>query len=435
MFYYIKTYGCQMNVHESEKIAGILQSLGYEETFDQRQADVIAFNTCCIRETAEAKIRGHIGELKRLKVKNPDLIIAICGCMTQQEGAAANMKKRFPFVDIILGTSNLHLLGEKIKNISNKKILIDTDESKNTEELSSYRTSLPNGWVNIIYGCNNFCTYCIVPYVRGRERSRSAEAILCEVKSLVDSGYKEITLLGQNVNSYGNDLHNGSSFAKLLQQVADIEGKFRVRFMTSHPKDLSDEVIDVIAKNEKICNYIHLPVQSGSNKVLFEMNRRYTREHYFELIEKIRSKIPDAGISSDIMVGFPNETQSDFEDTIDLVKRVRYSSLYCFVYSRRKGTVAYSMDGQIDRATKTSRIKELIATQNAITREISETYYGKIYEILIEDVNDKYVDTYCGRTDCGRLVNVKSKENIIGQFLNVRIKGSQSATLWGDIVE
>lgn len=435
MYYLIKTYGCQMNVHESEKIAGMLEALGYRETDNEKQADVIVFNTCCIRETAEAKIKGHIGELKRLKTRNPELITAICGCMSQQEGVALSLKKRFPFLDIILGTSNLHLLTEKIKNISNKKNLIDTEPSACTEELPSFRTSTPNGWVNIIYGCNNFCTYCIVPYVRGRERSRNSSAILAEVSSLVAQGYKEITLLGQNVNSYGNDLSDGSNFAKLLQAVADIPGKFRIRFMTSHPKDLSEEVIDVIAKNDKICKYIHLPVQSGSTKVLKEMNRRYSREHYFQVIEKIRAKIPQAGISSDIMVGFPNETEQDFQDTLDLVRRVRFSSLYCFIYSRRKGTVAYSMEGQIDKACKTARIKELISTQNEITKQISETFYGKVMEILVEDINDKYQDTYCGRTDCGRLVNVKSRENLIGQFINVRIKGSQSATLWGDIVE
>ncbi len=436
MNYFVKTYGCQMNVHESEKLAGIFEKLGYESCADEKLADIIAFNTCCIRESAEAKIKGHIGELKRLKTKNPNLIIVICGCMTQQEGVAALLYKRYPFLDIIIGTSNLNVLEEKIAQIKEKrKAFIDTSELSNAQEIFSARTSFPNAWVNIIYGCNNFCTYCIVPYVRGRERSRNRQEILEEVESLVKEGYKEITLLGQNVNSYGQDLNPKDSFASLLQSAADIKGDFRIRFMTSHPKDLSNDLIDVIARNDKICKSIHLPVQSGSNEILQKMNRRYTRERYLSLIAQIRAKIPQAGITSDIIVGFPAESQHDFEDTLDLVEKVRFSSLFCFIYSKRRGTAATDMAGQIDRAVKGERIKRLLELQNAITTEISQTYEGKVMEILIDGVNEKYKDTYCGRTDCGRLVNVKSEKNLIGRFVYAKIKRFQSATLWGDLTE
>lgn len=435
-FYFIKTYGCQMNVHESEKIAGILQKLGYSETDDEKKSDVLVFNTCCIRETAESKILGHIGEARRLKERKPSMIVAVCGCMSQQNGLSATLKKRFPFIDIILGTSNLHLLEDKILNIHQKNHLIDTTEYNTVEEIDSYRTSGANAWVNIIYGCNNFCTYCIVPYVRGRERSRSMDAVLSEVKMLIDQGYKEITLLGQNVNSYGKDLTDGTTFAKLLDKIGQMEGKFRLRFLTSHPKDFTRDIAETMAKYPNICKSIHLPIQSGSTKILKSMNRKYTREQYLEKLDEIRSILPDGvGISGDIMVGFAGETDEDFQETLDLVQKARFSSLFCFIYSRRKGTPGYSMDNQVPKAVKTERIKQLIATQNVITREISKQFEGKTYEILVDGLNDKYKSTYCGRTDCGKLVNFKCDRDLTGQFVNVLIKRSQSATLWGDLVE
>ncbi|MEG1527688.1 MAG: tRNA (N6-isopentenyl adenosine(37)-C2)-methylthiotransferase MiaB [Clostridia bacterium] len=433
MNYFIKTYGCQMNIHESEKVAKILEDLGYISTNDIELADIIAFNTCCIRETAESKIKGHIGELKRLKQLNPKLIIVIFGCMTQQTSVASLVAKRFSYVDIVIGTTNLHLLKDKILAIKPKKQIIDVDECSAHPELNSSRTSYPNAWVNIIYGCNNFCSYCIVPYVRGREHSRNKLDIINEVKQLIDEGYKEITLLGQNVNSYGNDLQDGSNFADLLAEIATLDGHFRLRFMTSHPKDLSQKVIDTIAKYPKICHSVHLPVQSGSDEVLRKMNRRYTRQHYIDLVNSIKSTISNVGLSSDIMVGFPGETEQDFLDTLDLVRQVRLTSCFCFVYSRRKGTLANDMV-QVPQAIKTDRIKRLIETQNQITKEISKTYEGNTYEVLIEDTNTRFVDTYCGRTDCGKLVNVKSKVNLIGEFIKVKIKKSQSATLWGEIL-
>ena len=437
--YYIETFGCQMNVHESEKVAGILVSLGYEETKERAQAKIIVFNTCCIRDTAEKKIFGNIGELKILKRLDKSRIIVIFGCMTQQEGMAELVASKFPFVDIILGTSNVHLLADKIKELEERRarkrgkvIDIDTNERPAViEDVVPYRTSYPNAWVNIMYGCNNFCSYCIVPYVRGRERSRNPELILEEINALLKAGYKEITLLGQNVDSYGSDRTDGVNFYTLLKKIAQIDTKFRLRFMTSHPKDLSEEVIKLIAETPNFCNNIHLPVQAGSIAVLKAMNRRYDRDRYFYLIDLIKKYMPDCGVTSDIMVGFPGETEEDFLDTLDLVKKVRYHNAFTFIYSPRKGTVAAKME-QIPYAIKSERIKRLIALQNQITLEISETYVGKIKEVLVEDApKEGYL---CGRTDCGRLVNFKGNKEMVGQFVNVKIEKNKASALIGEIV-
>lgn len=437
MRYYIHTYGCQMNIHESEKVAGILEYLGYTPCDDEKLADLVVFNTCCIRETAEQKIVGHIGRLKKIKrAKGGNMIVVVLGCMTQQNGVAQTLRQKYPFVDVILGTSNLHLLETAVLTAQRGKRFCDVSMSDSVHEtLPATRTSYPNAWVNIIYGCNNFCTYCIVPHVRGRERSRKMTDILAEVQSLLDQGYKEITLLGQNVNSYGKDLGDGTTFAKLLEQIGQMQGKFRLRFMTSHPKDLTEDVIDAIAKYPNICNYVHLPVQSGSTSILKKMNRHYTRENYLQLVDKIKSKLPDVGITSDIMIGFPGETDQDFADTLDLVQKVGYSSAFCFVYSRRKGTPADTMEDQVSAEVKKARITTLISEQNKITRQISKSMQGNTYEILVEDVNAKYPNTYCGRTENGRLVNFESQTNLIGQFVDVKITKSQSATLWGELVK
>lgn len=435
MKYFIHTYGCQMNVHDSEKIAGILSSLGYDAAEAVEDADVVVFNTCCIRETAEKKIYGHLGQLKKLKKKNPSLIVAVCGCMSQQENVAESIRQSYPFVDIVLGTGNLQMLGEAVETVKKqRKGFVNTELcAYNEEDFRQLRTSYPNAWVNINYGCNNFCTYCIVPYVRGRERSRQLGDVMNEVKALLAEGYKEITLLGQNVNSYGKDLEGNVSFATLLDEIGKLDGKFRLRFMTSHPKDLSDEVIDAVARHKNICDNIHLPVQSGSTEILRKMNRRYTREQYLSLVEKIREKIPDVGITTDIMVGFPGETEEDFCDTLDLVRRAKFSSAFCFVYSRRKGTPAYDME-QIPYAVKQDRITRLLACQNEVTKEISKTMVGNTYEVLVEGENFRYRDTFCGRTESGRLVNFKSDKQAIGKFVNVKIERASSATLWGRIV-
>lgn len=436
MRYFIHTYGCQMNVHDSEKIAGVMEELGYEACSEVREADAVIFNTCCIRETAEQKIYGHIGELKKIKRAKPNMIVAVCGCMSQQTGVAEKIKASYPFVDIILGTSNLNLLRQAVLSAQNKKRSCNVDFLQYDEEdFVQSRTSYPNAWVNINYGCNNFCTYCIVPYVRGRERSRKSADILSEVKSLLAEGYKEITLLGQNVNSYGHDLKDYESFASLLRKIGELDGKFRLRFMTSHPKDLSDEVIDAVAAYPNICNNIHLPVQSGSTEILRRMNRRYTREDYLALVKRIRAKLPDVGITTDIMVGFPGETDRDFEDTLDLVRQARYSSAFCFVYSRRKGTPAYSMENQIPYAIKRERITKLLACQNEVTKEISQTMLGKRYEVLVEGANTHYANTMCGRTESGRLVNFKCDESYVGRFVDVQIEQAKSATLWGSVVK
>ena len=421
-----------MNVHESEKLAGILENRGLSAVSEASRADVIVFNTCCIRDTAEKKIEGNIGELKALKRSRPDLIIVISGCMTQQKGRAEALKKRFPFIDIILGTNNQYLLGEKIDEVlAKKKKLIAVDPAEKPaidEDVPVYRTSYPNAWINIMYGCNNFCTYCIVPYVRGRERSRDPEHILTEIRRAVADGYKEITLLGQNVDSYGSDMDSGMNFYKLLQKIAEIDGKFRIRFMTSHPKDLSEEVIKLISEHPNFCNNIHLPVQSGSDAVLKRMNRKYTRGRYLDLIDTIRKYMPDAGITTDIMVGFPGETEQDFKDTIDLVKRVRFQNAFTFVYSPRNGTPAAAME-QIPADIKKARITELVALQNAISDGISLEYLNKTYEVLVEDEEN---GVCAGRTDSGRLVRFPGERSDIGKFIDVTVTKSKASSLYGE---
>lgn len=436
--YCVVTYGCQMNLHESEKISGILSGMGMSAVNEPENADVVVFNTCCIRDTAERRALGNIGKMKELKKKNKNLLIVVTGCMTQQNGFAENMKERYQYVDVILGTHNISDLENQIKIRLEKKkrvaAVLDTDGYIDDETTPVTRTSFPNAWVNINYGCNNFCTYCIVPYVRGRERSRDMKSIISECEKLINDGYKEITLLGQNVNSYGNDVPDENvNFANLLREVAKIDGKFRIRFMTSHPKDLTEEVVKAIRDNDKICNNIHLPIQAGSNSVLKNMNRRYTREHYLGLIEMIRRYLPDCGITTDIMVGFPYETEEDFLDTMDIVEKVRFSTAFTFIYSVRKGTKAAEMP-QIPYEIKQNRIKRLIARQNEITEEISKDYVGNVYEILVEGMQEKKNGYVVGRTESGRLVSAKGDESMIGEFKNVKITAVKNAQLLGEIL-
>lgn len=370
MKYFIVTYGCQMNVHESEKIAGILENLGYECGESREEADIIVFNTCAIREGAEDRVFGNVGNLKKQKKKNKELIVVVCGCMTQKENTAKKLLKIFPFVDIVIGTFNITKLGLFIEAVKKGRQLEIMQEGEIDETLPYKRTSGDNAWVNIMQGCNNFCTYCIVPYVRGREKSRKSENILKEIKEVVASGkYKKITLLGQNVNSYGKDRDDELSFAQLLKEICKIDGDFKVTFMTSHPKDLNDDVIDVIASEDKIEKAIHLPAQSGNNRILKLMNRSYTREKYLSIIEKIRQHIPNCRITSDFIVGFPTETEEEFEDTLDLVKKVKYDSLFAFMYSPREGTVASRMDGQIDDETKHDRVNRLLNLEKSLQKE------------------------------------------------------------------
>lgn len=436
--YCVVTYGCQMNLHESEKISGILNGMGMSAVNEPENADVVVFNTCCIRDTAERRALGNIGKMKELKKKNKNLLIVVTGCMTQQNGFAENMKERYQYVDVILGTHNISDLENQIRIRLEKKkrvaAVLDTDGYIDDETTPVTRTSFPNAWVNINYGCNNFCTYCIVPYVRGRERSRDMKSIISECEKLINDGYKEITLLGQNVNSYGNDVPDENvNFANLLREVAKIDGKFRIRFMTSHPKDLTEDVVKAIRDNDKICNNIHLPIQAGSNSVLKNMNRRYTREHYLGLIDMIRRYLPDCGITTDIMVGFPYETEEDFLDTMDIVEKVRFSTAFTFIYSVRKGTKAAEMP-QIPYEIKQNRIKRLIARQNEITEEISKDYVGNVYEIIVEGMQEKKNGYVVGRTESGRLVSAKGDESMIGEFKNVKITAVKNAQLLGEIL-
>lgn len=441
-YYLIKTYGCQMNVHESEKLAGMLRSLGYESTENEKLADIIVFNTCAIRDGAEQRVFGNIGAVKNLKKNKPDLIVAVCGCMAQMKGRAEIFKEKYPFVNIVFGTHNINEFKNYLLRYQNYKQNIyeiwDT-EKEISENVEMYRTSNFNAWVNIMYGCNNFCTYCIVPYVRGRERSRQLEEIVEEVKSLIKDGFKYITLLGQNVNSYGNDFKDSNiNFAKLLETLAQLDGDFRIKFMTSHPKDLTSEVIDVIAKYDKISKYIHLPVQSGSNRILKLMNRNYTREHYLNLIKEIHTKIPDVILSTDIIVGFPSETEEEFMETYNLINEVKYDGVFAFMYSPRTGTVAEKMDNQIDKATKQQRVNKLLALSKQITKEKTSQMVGKNYNVIVEKV-DVIDDKKCfiASTDAGKdvIIFADTTNNLkIGEFYNAKITKLFRTKLVGEII-
>lgn len=439
MFYHITTYGCQMNVHESEKIAGQLSALGYTATDDINLADIIVFNTCTIRENAVSKAYGNIGAIKKLKKANKNVIVAVGGCMTQDLKQAEDLKQKFPFIDIVFGTHNLCDFGDMVqkKLETNKKVFdIPKSEAGYDKEAHSLRTSYPNAWVNIMYGCNNFCTYCIVPYVRGRERSRPYNDILDEVKSLLAEGYKEITLLGQNVNSYGNDLgEDGCSFSKLMEMIASLPYKFRLRFMTSHPKDFSKELVDVIAKYDNICKFIHIPCQSGSTEVLKNMNRRYTREDYLEKISYIKDRLETYAISTDLMVGFPGETEEDFCETLSLVDEVRFANAFMFEYSPRHGTKAAAMENQVDEKVKTDRIQRLIKKMNGVSKEISDTFIGKTLEVLVEDFGYGYA---YGRDDLGKMVSFPyfgEKSDLFGKFVDVKILSTTISSLKGEMIK
>lgn len=439
MKYLIKTYGCQMNVHESEKLAGILENMGYTLTDKTEEADIVLFNTCAIRESAEQKIFAHIGELKKLKKEKPEMLIAICGCMSQQKNYPENLKAKFPFIDIIFGTHNISKLEEFIKTRkARKKKVISIDESENIidrDTMPKKRTSGINAWVNIMYGCNNFCTYCIVPYVRGREVSRPVNDIINEVKGLLDEGYKQITLLGQNVNSYGNDTDDKTqTFANLLKELDNLNYDYWLTFMTSHPKDISNEVIDIIANSKHIYHYLHLPVQSGSNNILKLMNRKYTKEAYLEKIKYAKQQIPDIEFSSDIIVGFPQETEEDFLETVDIVKKVEYEQLFTFIYSKRKGTVAEKLDGQVDLKTKKERLRKLIEIQNQIGSKRAENYIGKTVKVLVTDVHPKKKGYMLGNTFTNKNINFIGSKDLIGKFVNVKVESSKLTVLTGTIV-
>ena len=436
--YYIETWGCQMNEEDSEKLSGMLKRIGYTRTENKEEAGIILFNTCCVRENAENKVFGNLGALKNLKKKNPDLIIGICGCMMQQEGMADRILKEFPYVNIIFGTHNAYKFPEYLNRVKTEGVQIKEIFNKETdivEGLPIDRESSVKAFVTIMYGCNNFCTYCIVPYVRGRERSRKPEDILKEIRELVAQGYKEITLLGQNVNSYGKGLEEEIDFAKLLRMINEIEGLERVRFMTSHPKDLTVDVIMAIKECDKLCEQIHLPVQSGSNSILKKMNRHYTREYYLDLVKKIKEEIPGATLTTDIIVGFPGETEEDFQDTLELVKEVGYSSAFTFIYSRRNNTPADMMLNQVSEEDKHHRFNRLVAAVNERVIAQNKAEEGNILEVLVEGNSKNDAEKLTGRTRTGRLVNFTGEGINAGDIVNVKITRAQNFSLIGEVVK
>lgn len=435
--YTIITHGCQMNEHDSEKISWLLEGMGYEWEDSEKNSDFIIYNTCLIRENAELKVYGQLGALKNLKRKKPDLIIAVCGCMMQKEEPRNVILSKYKHVDIIFGTSNIHMLPNLIKkNKETNKTVVDIveDSKEITDNIQANRTNPFKASVNIIYGCNNFCTYCVVPYVRGREKSREPENILKEIKNLADQGYKEITLLGQNVNSYGKTLKEDYSFPKLLEEVNKIKGIERIRFMTSHPKDLSDELIETMARLDKVCEHLHLPVQSGSTKILNKMNRGYSKEDYLLLIKKAKKAMPNIAISTDIIVGFPGETEKDFNDTLDLIEKIRYDSAYTFLYSMREGTLAYEMKNQIPSDIKHRRFQELLDTLYPIFYEENLKYIDKTVEVLVDETSKKDDTILTGRTKNNKLVHFKGNKELIGQLVEVKITLAKSFTLEGHII-
>ncbi|WP_422448910.1 tRNA (N6-isopentenyl adenosine(37)-C2)-methylthiotransferase MiaB [Thermoanaerobacterium sp. DL9XJH110] len=436
MKYKIITWGCQMNIHDSEVISGVLQKLGYCPADSLKEADIIILNTCCVRENAERKVYGRIAQLKQLKQKNPNLILAVSGCMIQQPHVVEHISENLPYVDLLFGIHNVHKLPELIENArqaSSPVVEIARETSDIEENLPMIRDDKIKAWVTITYGCNNYCSYCIVPYVRGREKSRRPQDIIAEINGLAREGFVEINLLGQNVNSYGKDLDEPITFPELLRRVNAIEGIERIRFTTSHPKDLSDELILAMKECDKVCEHIHLPVQAGSNRVLKNMNRKYTREHYMDLVKKLREAIPDISITTDIIVGFPGETEEDFMETIDLVRRVEFDSAYTFMYSKRKGTPAAEMEDQVDEEVKKDRLERLMRVQDAISAKKNMLLKGKTLEVLVEGISKGNINRLTGRTRSNKVVNFEGSKDLIGKFVNVKITEPHTWSLIGRI--
>ena len=423
LFCCTQTFGCQMNARDSEKLLGILMEIGYEPT-ESEDADFVLYNTCTVRENANLRVYGRLGHLNGIKKKHPHMIIALCGCMMQEPEVVEKIKTSYRFVDIVFGTFNVFKLAELLFSRWNSQgqIIDIWEETKDVvEELPTERKYPFKSGVNIMYGCNNFCTYCIVPYVRGREKSRTPEEIVCEIERLVKDGVKEVMLLGQNVNSYGKTLDKKVTFAELLQMVEKIDGLERIRFMTPHPKDLSDDLIDVTSKSKKICNHVHLPLQSGSSRLLKKMNRNYTKEQYLALVDRIRDKMPDVSLTTDIIVGFPGETEEDFEDTLDVVRKAQYDSAYTFIYSKRTGTPAARMEDQIDEAVVKERFNRLLDTVNEVSHSISARYTGTVQKALVEAVNDHDSSLVTGRLTNNMLVHFPGDKELVGSIVNVSL--------------
>lgn len=435
--YAVVTFGCQMNSRDSEKLEGILETIGYIKA-PEEEADFVLFNTCTIRENANTKVYGRLGRLKPIKKRNPNMMIALCGCMMQESDEVEKFKKSYSFVDLIFGTHNVYKLAElMVTFFESKSMIIDVweDTQKIVEDLPVDRKYAFKSGVNIMFGCNNYCTYCIVPYVRGRERSRSPEAIIKEITDLSMDGVNEIMLLGQNVNSYGKTLEKPITFAALLREVEKIPGIDRIRFMTSHPKDLSDELIETMKNSKKICKHLHLPLQSGSSRILEKMNRKYTKESYLEVAEKIKKAIPDISLTTDIIVGFPGETQEDFEDTLDVVRKVRYDSAFTFLYSKRSGTKAAVMEDQVDDTIAKSRFNVLLSEVQRISRQVTGVHVGQIMDALVEEINTQDSSLVTGRLSNNLLVHFKGDGNLIGKIVNVKLKECKGFYYLGELIE
>ena len=423
----VTTFGCQMNARDSEKLCGILEKIGYVEAAED-EADFIIFNTCTVRENANMRVYGRLGQLKPRKKKNPHMMIGLCGCMMQEPEVVEKLKTSYRYVDIIFGTHNIFKFAELIvTRFESQRMVIDIwkDTDKIVENLPNDRKFSFKSGVNIMFGCNNFCSYCIVPYVRGRERSRDPEAIISEIRQLVADGVVEVMLLGQNVNSYGKNLEHPITFAQLLERIEQIEGLERIRFMTSHPKDLSDELIEVMGKSKKICKHLHLPVQSGSSKILKKMNRHYTKEQYLELVDKIRAAVPDISLTTDIIVGFPTETEADFEDTLDVVRRVRFDSAFTFIYSKRSGTPAASMEFAASETEIKERFNRLLKEVQEIAKETCGKDQGKRMEVLVEGLDEQDENLLTGRLSNNILVHFPGKKELIGTYQQVELSESK----------
>ncbi|HWR61908.1 MAG TPA: tRNA (N6-isopentenyl adenosine(37)-C2)-methylthiotransferase MiaB [Clostridia bacterium] len=437
-YMHIITFGCQQNNSDSEKIKGMLSEMGYTDTDRKEKADVIIINTCCVRENAELKLYGNIGALKQLKKDKPSLIIGVCGCMMQQEHAVDMIRKKYRHVDLIFGTHNIYKLPELLeRSMDEKYTLIDILNTEGTiiEDIPVLREETFKAWVTIMYGCNNFCSYCIVPHVRGRERSRRPEDIIREIEGLAKSGCKEVTLLGQNVNSYGKDLDAEIDFADLIKLVNGIEGIERIRFMTSHPKDISDKLIRTMAECSQVCEQLHLPFQAGSNEILRRMNRRYTKEEYLNKVNKAKQEIPGVALSTDVIVGFPGETDEDFEQTLEVLRQVEFDQVFMFIYSRRIGTPAAEMEDPCSYEDKHRNFERLVRLQNEISKKANDAYLGKAVEVLTEGLSKNDPTKYTGRTRTGKVVNFNGKEGITGKLVNVRINEIHSWFLNGDMVD
>jgi tRNA-2-methylthio-N6-dimethylallyladenosine synthase len=434
---HVITFGCQQNNSDSEKIMGMLSEMGYTHTDNKVQADLIIINTCCVRENAELKLYGNIGALKQLKADNPKLIIGVCGCMMQQEHAVEMIRKKYHQVDLIFGTHNVYKLPELLERSMNEKYtLIDILNSEGSiiEDIPVLRKETFKAWVTIMYGCNNFCSYCIVPHVRGRERSRMPEDIIREIEGLAKDGCKEVTLLGQNVNSYGRDLEMDVDFADLIRLVNEISGIERIRFMTSHPKDISDKLIYTMRDCKKVCEQLHLPFQAGSNEILRRMNRKYTKEEYLNKVIKAKQEIPGVALSTDVIVGFPGESDEDFEETLDVLRQVEFDQVFMFIYSKRKGTPAAEMEDPYSYEYKHRNFEKLVALQNDISRKANEAYMGRTVEVLVEGKSKNDAAKYTGRTRTGKIVNFGGADGIIGKLVNVYVNEIHSWFLNGEMV-